>query len=125
METTTPAIKSVAQWETTQCIHIEQDGQWPKDLIIRQLEHFPGWQCLSDANGHTRLQKKFSFKNFEQTKKAIAHTIEVADAQDHHPEVTFTYNTLALSWNTHSAGGISNNDWACAAKVEQLIDLIN
>ncbi len=46
----------------------------------------------------------------------------LAREQDHHPQVQFGYNTLSVEFSTHSAGGISNNDWICAALLEAALE---
>ena len=44
----------------------------------------------------------------------------VAQREDHHPAMLIGYNKCKVSWNTHSVGGISMNDFICAAKIEAL-----
>ncbi len=44
----------------------------------------------------------------------------MARREDHHPEITFGYEQAKVSYTTHSAGGVSENDFICAAKVDQL-----
>ena len=45
----------------------------------------------------------------------------VEHREDHHPEMTVGYNTCALRYNTHSIGGISQNDFICSAQVDHLV----
>ena len=54
--------------------------------------------------------------------KLAVHAItHLADDEDHHPEVTFSYNRVKVQWSTHSANGITDNDWACAAKLDDAL----
>jgi 4a-hydroxytetrahydrobiopterin dehydratase len=45
----------------------------------------------------------------------------ISHREDHHPEMTVGYNTCGLRYSTHSIGGISENDFICAAKVDHLV----
>ncbi len=45
----------------------------------------------------------------------------VAHPEDHHPDLAVSYNRCAVRFNTHSVGGISINDFICAAKVDALL----
>ena len=46
----------------------------------------------------------------------------LAQREDHHPDMNFGYNRCRVAWSTHSVGGLSMNDFICAAKVEALLD---
>ncbi|MBY0574798.1 MAG: 4a-hydroxytetrahydrobiopterin dehydratase [Undibacterium sp.] len=79
----------------------------------------PGWQ-----QDGARIVKTYQFKNYYETLafvNAIAYTIH---AEDHHPELTVTYNRCVIKFDTHTAnggkGGISVNDFICAAKVDAI-----
>jgi 4a-hydroxytetrahydrobiopterin dehydratase len=71
-----------------------------------------------------KVIKTFGFKNYYETLafvNAIAWTIH---AEDHHPELVVTYNRCIVKFDTHSVnggrGGISENDFICAAKVDAI-----
>jgi 4a-hydroxytetrahydrobiopterin dehydratase len=44
----------------------------------------------------------------------------VADREDHHPDLEVGYDHCRITWSTHSIGGLSENDFICAAKVDRL-----
>lgn len=77
----------------------------------------PGW-ALDGA----RIVKTFEFKNYYETLAFINAIAYVIHAEDHHPELVVTYNRCVIRFDTHtvnaSKGGISENDFICAAKVD-------
>jgi 4a-hydroxytetrahydrobiopterin dehydratase len=44
----------------------------------------------------------------------------IAHQQDHHPDMTLSFSRCKLTWNTHSVGGLSRNDFICAARVDAI-----
>lgn len=83
--------------------------------IDEYLKQVPGW---SHQDG--RIVKSFSFKNYYDTIAFVNMVAWIAHREDHHPEMTAAYNTCKVAWDTHSVGGVSMNDFICAAKIEAL-----
>jgi 4a-hydroxytetrahydrobiopterin dehydratase len=79
----------------------------------------PGWTLVGG-----KLVRKFSFKNYYETLAFVNALAWVTHGEDHHPELTVTYNSCTARYDTHSVnkgqGGLSLNDFICAAKVEVL-----
>lgn len=77
----------------------------------------PGWE-----QDGARIVKTFQFKNYYETLSFINAIAYVIHAEDHHPELTVTYNRCVIKFDTHTVnddkGGISENDFICAAKVD-------
>ncbi|QLG88075.1 4a-hydroxytetrahydrobiopterin dehydratase [Chitinibacter bivalviorum] len=67
------------------------------------------------------LEKTFRFRNFHETMAFTNAVAFIAHQQDHHPAIELTFGRCKLTWNTHSASGLSRNDFICAARVDQLI----
>lgn len=81
------------------------------------LSQINNWQILNE----TTIQKTFTFKNFFRTMSftnAIAH---IANQENHHPDMQVSFNKCTVSFTTHAIGGLSENDFICAAKVDNLI----
>jgi len=78
-----------------------------------------GWQ-LTDS----KIAKTFNFQNYYETLAFINAIAYVIHAEDHHPELVVTYNRCVVKFDTHSVnggkGGISENDFICAAKVDAI-----
>jgi 4a-hydroxytetrahydrobiopterin dehydratase len=81
----------------------------------RLLALLPGWS-LEDG----RLVRTFGFNNYYRTMAFVNALAYLSHAEDHHPEMTVTYKTCVVRYDTHSVnqgrGGLSDNDFICAAK---------
>lgn len=83
------------------------------------LSAVSGW-----AQDGARIVKTYSFKNYYETLAFVNAIAFVIHAEDHHPELTVTYNRCVVKFDTHtvndSKGGISENDFICAAKIDAI-----
>jgi 4a-hydroxytetrahydrobiopterin dehydratase len=77
----------------------------------------PHWRLAADAKS---LQREFAFKDFYRTMSFVNAVAHVANTEDHHPDLEVGYNYCRIRWNTHAVGGLSENDFICAAKVDLL-----
>ncbi len=66
------------------------------------------------------IAKTWSFKNFHETMAFVNALAWVAHREDHHPDMSVGYDRCRVEFSTHSIGGISENDFICAAKIEAL-----
>jgi 4a-hydroxytetrahydrobiopterin dehydratase len=78
----------------------------------------PEWQLLE---GGKLLRASFSFKNYYHTQAFVNAVAYVAHREDHHPDISFGYRSCTVSWWTHAVNGLTENDFICAAKVDQLL----
>jgi 4a-hydroxytetrahydrobiopterin dehydratase len=83
--------------------------------IQQQLSQVQGWAHVDGA-----LEKTFSFKNYHETIAFVNALAYMCHTQDHHPELRVFYNRCVVRFDTHSVGGISINDFICAAKANAL-----
>lgn len=67
-----------------------------------------------------QLQRDFRFADYHQTIAFVNAVAGLANLEDHHPELVVGYNRCMVRFSTHSAGGISDNDFICAAKVDDI-----
>lgn len=81
------------------------------------LALLPEWQLA--LNGKS-IAKTFGFKNFHETLGFVNAIGWTANRQDHHPDLEVSYNRCVVHWSTHDVGGLSMNDFVCAAKVEAI-----
>lgn len=75
------------------------------------------WQLASDAKS---LRREFRFVDFYRTMSFVNALAHIANIEDHHPDLEVGYNYCRVRYNTHSVGGLSDNDFICAAKLDQL-----
>jgi 4a-hydroxytetrahydrobiopterin dehydratase len=67
------------------------------------------------------ISRRFEFQNYYQT-FAFANSVAwIAHSQDHHPEMMISYKKCSVSYTTHSVGGLSINDFICAARIDALL----
>ena len=85
------------------------------DELLLRLD--PAW-TLDDKAGS--LLREFSFRDFYRTMSFVNAVAYVADREDHHPDLEVGYDHCRITWSTHSIGGLSENDFICAAKVDRL-----
>ena len=116
-------IRPPSDWLHVRCGHQGEKDGWNTDDIETQLDEFQDWAVEFNAKGDKAksLWRQYSFANFEGVKLAVHAITHLADDEDHHPDVSFSYNRVKVSWSTHSANGISDNDWACAAKLDDAL----
>jgi len=83
---------------------------------LRQLA--TGWQLSADGKS---LERAFRFVDFYRTMSFVNALAHIANIEDHHPDLEVGYNYCRVRYTTHSIGGLSENDYICAAKID-LID---
>ena len=66
------------------------------------------------------LMRDFRFKDYYRTMSFVNAVAHVANVEDHHPDLEVGYNRCRVIYSTHSVGGLSENDFICAAKVDAL-----
>lgn len=77
----------------------------------------PGWEL---RDGGKRVERTFRFKNFKQALKFVNQIGALAEAEGHHPDITFGWGHATVSLHTHKIGGLHENDFIMAAKINQL-----
>jgi 4a-hydroxytetrahydrobiopterin dehydratase len=82
------------------------------------LQQVPGWQLSEDGRA---IVKDFRFADFHHTLGFINAVGFMANHEDHHPDLDAGYGHCRLLWSTHDVGGLSLNDFICAARVEALL----
>ena len=78
------------------------------------------WKLAEDNKS---ISRTFKFKNYYDTMAFVNVVAMVAHQQDHHPEMTVTYNTCRIEFSTHSVDGLSLNDFICAVKVDGTLNI--
>lgn len=76
----------------------------------------PSWMVREGR----KLFRAFTFKDFPQAMQFVDSIADIAEAEGHHPDISIFYNRVELQLWTHAIGGLSENDFILAAKVDQL-----
>ena len=80
-------------------------------------ELHPDWQLAADAKS---IKRALKFKDFYRTMSFVNALAHVANTEDHHPDLEVGYNYCRVTFSTHAIGGLSMNDFICAAKMDRL-----
>jgi 4a-hydroxytetrahydrobiopterin dehydratase len=75
------------------------------------------WAIADDAKS---VSRSFRFKDFYRTMSFVNAVAYIANLEDHHPDLKVGYDYCHVTFATHSIGGLSENDFICAAKVDLL-----
>ena len=79
----------------------------------------PGWRL---EEGATRLHRRFEFRDFVEAMKFVNRVADVAEQEGHHPDIAIHWNAVDLTLWTHKIGGLHENDFIVAAKVNRLLE---
>ncbi len=90
----------------------------PQSKAEEFLRAVPGWSLSGGAKG---ISRDYVMKDFLAAVRLIGRIAEIAEAEDHHPDFHLTgYRKLRIELATHSIGGLSENDFILAAKIDEL-----
>ena len=89
-----------------------------REEIDNLIGHLRGWTYHDGA-----IVKSYAFKNYYQAIAFVNATAWISHREDHHPDITVGYNTCHVVYQTHAINGLSENDFICAAKLDQLFEL--
>ena len=76
----------------------------------------PAWSLEGAA-----IKREFQFKDFREAMVFVNEVADVAEGQGHHPDIFISYKTVRLTLTTHKIGGLSQNDFIVAARIDQLL----
>ncbi|HEY5802350.1 MAG TPA: 4a-hydroxytetrahydrobiopterin dehydratase [Lysobacter sp.] len=85
--------------------------------IRELLPEVPGWELIEDGHALTRT---YPFSNYYETMAFVNALAFMAHREDHHPDLGVHYNRCVVRYSTHDVGGLSENDFICAAKADAL-----
>jgi 4a-hydroxytetrahydrobiopterin dehydratase len=81
------------------------------------LSQARGWRLLENG---TRLERRFAFQTFVAALAFVNRVGDLAEAEGHHPDITFGWGYASVLFYTHKIGGLHENDFIMAAKVNEL-----
>jgi len=83
--------------------------------VEERLAGLPGWERRGDA-----IAKQFERGDFVGSVKFVDALVEPAEAMNHHPDLEISWSKVTVTLSTHSAGGLTENDFALAERIEAL-----
>jgi 4a-hydroxytetrahydrobiopterin dehydratase len=93
------------------------DHRLTEARVRELLPQVPGWHCVED--GHA-LSRTFTFADYYETIAFVNALAWMANREDHHPDLSVHYDRCVVRYSTHDVGGLSENDFICAAKADRL-----
>lgn len=84
--------------------------------VCMLMSAIPGWESRED-----KLHKRFTFTDFVEAMAFINRMADVAEAEGHHPDFAVHWNQVDVTVWTHAIGGLSENDFILAAKINELL----
>jgi 4a-hydroxytetrahydrobiopterin dehydratase len=88
--------------------------------VVSRLAAVEGWKLAGDGE-NVAIEKTYSFANYYETMSFVNAVAFIANAQDHHPDLSVHYNRCVVRFNTHDVKGLSETDFDCAAQVDALL----
>jgi len=106
------------QLQNRQCLPC-QGGVVPmgREEAELMLPSVPGWQLSDDAR---QLRRSFTFENFVEAQLFAVAAGEISEDQGHHPDIAYGWGYCTITFYTHKIGGLHENDFIMAAKVNCL-----
>jgi 4a-hydroxytetrahydrobiopterin dehydratase len=113
------AVQSPSELIKKKCLPCEGGVEpIPRDEAREQLKQLSGWQLTHDGK---RIRKDWKTENFMAGIEFLNRCAEVAEADGHHPDLHIEgYRNVWIELWTHAIGGLSENDFILAAKIDQL-----
>ena len=88
----------------------------PKEIEKYTAELKEGWKVLKNL----KIEKLFKFKNFKRAIEFVNKVAVLAEEEGHHPDIAVNYSEVNIAIWTHAIGGLSENDFILAAKIDNL-----
>jgi len=86
-----------------------------KEQADELLKQVPTWKIVD-----WKVTKEFKFKNFLEAMEFVNKVAEIAEQEQHHPDITINYSKVSIVTWTHAINGLSENDFILAAKIDQI-----
>ena len=84
-------------------------------MLKKEIE---GWDLIND--GIKKLKKEFSFANYSDSVDFSNKVADMADKEDHHPQIILEWGKVTVIWWSHKIKGLHKNDFICAAKTNKI-----
>jgi 4a-hydroxytetrahydrobiopterin dehydratase len=88
--------------------------------IHKYLKKVDGWDVKSDDDKSFYLLKDFKFKNFKESQNFVSKIGDIAEDENHHPDITFGWGYCKIKIFTHAIEGLAESDFILAAKIDQI-----
>jgi 4a-hydroxytetrahydrobiopterin dehydratase len=108
-------MRTAAELLAARCRALEGQAAMDRDEVAAQLAALPQWQLADGV-----ISRTFRFADYFETIAFVNALAWMVHREDHHPDLLVGYNRCEVRFSTHSVGGISDNDFICAAKADAI-----
>ena len=91
-----------------------------KDEIHKYLKKVDGWDVNSNQDKSFFLTKEFSFENFKESQNFVNSVGQIAEEENHHPDISFGWGYCKVKIFTHAIKGLAESDFILAAKIDKI-----
>jgi len=89
----------------------------PENEEEKLFSQIQGWELKRD--GIHRIEKQYSLKDFREAMLFVNKIAEIANTEDHHPDIFISYSKVRITLSTHAVNGLSENDFIVASKIDK------
>ncbi len=98
------------------CVPCETgEGKLEQSKVKEYLKAVHEWFLIGDS-----IVREYKFKDFIEAMEFINKVADLAEIEGHHPDIYVSYNKVKITLTTHSSGGLTENDFILAAKINSL-----
>ena len=90
------------------------------DEIHKYLKKVDGWDVKSNEDKNYYLEKNFKFKDFKNSQTFINKVGDIAETENHHPDIIFGWGYAKIKISTHAIKGLAESDFILAAKIDNI-----
>ncbi len=113
--------KNMSDLANKKCIPCEGNiPPFDKAEIHKFLKKVDGWDVKSNQGENFFLIKEFAFKNFKESQNFVNKVGEIAERENHHPDLSFGWGYCRVKIFTHAIKGLAESDFILAAKIDKI-----
>jgi len=90
--------------------------------IHKYLKKVDGWDVKKNKENSFFLKKNFKFKNFLESQNFVNKVGNIAEKENHHPDISFGWGYVEVKIFTHKINGLVESDFILAAKIDKILD---
>jgi 4a-hydroxytetrahydrobiopterin dehydratase len=110
-------MRTAAELVAAHCRPLQGEAAMSEAAIGKQLQTLPEWRLNEGA-----ISRTYRFADYYETIAFVNALAFMVHREDHHPDLVVGYNRCEIRFSTHSAAGVTENDFICAAKADAIFD---
>ena len=116
-----PAPNKMTELADKKCVPCEGNiPPFDKSEIHKYLKKIDGWEVKSSEENSFFLIKEFNFNNFKESQSFVNKIGNIAEQENHHPDISFGWGYCKIKIFTHAIKGLAESDFILAAKIDKI-----